>query len=161
MCNPLAQAKHHDDGTCLCTPPYTGPYCEQCINGFDSSEEKVHSRNGSKKHTLCSPKTDSDDYMCNNFGKYIPSKDTCVCNTGYTGDYCQFCSNMMFEYPDCTGAYESSLMDSSAFNGFTQRRAETLYHKDYHRNDAASNPFQQQCSYSDFPNHLNRLENYD
>ena len=93
--------------------------------------------------------------MCNNFGKFNSITKQCDCQSGYAGQFCDVCDHPSYEYPDCTGEFDADLMDSSAYNAFYQRRAQQLYHKDYHRNDAAENPFQQQCAYTDFPNHLN------
>ena len=109
------------------------------------------------KHTLCKAGEGSDDLMCNNFGHFDKFSKRCACQKGYAGDFCEVCANPAHEYPDCSGEYESDLMESSAFNAYNQRRTEQVYHKDYHRSQAATNPFQQQCSYTDFPNYLNQL----
>lgn len=71
------------------------------------------------------------------------------------------CDNHEFEYPDCTGIYQASNMQSSAYNAFSQRRVEQVYHSQYHTYaNLNTSPFQQQCSYTDYPNFLNQITNH-
>jgi len=118
-CNPLAKAKRHADNKCLCTPPYTGSLCEDCISGFKAERKELRlGPHDTKTHTLCVPVAGSDEVMCNNYGRYDRGTSKCVCRAGFAGDYCEVCANPQFEYPDCSGAFDASLMDSSAYNAW-------------------------------------------
>lgn len=68
----MAKAKVAHDGSCICTPPYTGKTCEQCVAGFTPVQQELDidvSRR--EKHTACVPTNmETDDMMCNYFGKY-------------------------------------------------------------------------------------------
>ena len=112
-CNPLSKYKLADDGSCICTPPYKGPTCEDCISGYVPQQREIRSW-GSKtaSHTVCVADSASDEVMCNNFGRYNSITKQCDCQSGYAGQFCDVCDHPSYEYPDCTGEFDADMMDS-------------------------------------------------
>lgn len=100
--------------------------------GYVAEKEKVHIDGRNEEHTVCVPEEDSDAYMCNGFGHFNKHRQTCDCNDGFAGDFCEMCDNYEFEYPDCTGEMLASYMDSHIFDAFNRQRFGAVYHEDYH-----------------------------
>ena len=97
---------------------------------------------------------------CNGFGRYNKRSQTCDCEHGYAGNFCEMCDDIDFEYPDCTGLMDADLMYGDAYDSYNMQRREQVYHEDYHIGQHVTSPFQQQCSYTDFPNFLNQIQNH-
>ncbi len=47
----------------------------------------------------------------------------CDCDQGYSGDYCDYCSDPSFAYPDCSeGSFSSRIYDTAHAHAFLARR---------------------------------------
>jgi len=106
-CNPFAWPKLDSHGACLCAAPYTGPHCEECLEGF-KAVKKVSTTKAGKEHTSCAiDNMHLTDAVCNSHGT-PKSRDVsrledveCDCREGYGGAFCDFCTDPTFAYPDC------------------------------------------------------------
>ena len=76
-----------NNGTCMCAPGYTGDDCSIVLCPQDCS-----SRGSCVNGTcMCAPRwlgADCSVKDCEH-GRYSPVKEKCVCETGFTGEWCQ------------------------------------------------------------------------
>lgn len=76
-----------NNGTCMCAPGYTGDDCSIVLCPHDCS-----SRGSCVNGTcMCAPRwlgADCSVKDCEH-GRYSPVKEKCVCETGFTGEWCQ------------------------------------------------------------------------
>lgn len=104
-CNPFAEPKLGPKGKCICAQPYIGDDCEKCDRGFTAA---IHTHSNGQEHTRCMVDHDHlTTAVCNSHGRpketritHI-SEVTCVCDKGYGGRYCDFCTDPSYAYPDC------------------------------------------------------------
>jgi hypothetical protein len=77
-CNPYAKAKV-EDGSCVCTAPYTGTDCESCSDGYTARQTSARIGSVKQKHTVCVADQNSDEGECNGFGTWKRAQKTCAC----------------------------------------------------------------------------------
>ena len=107
-CNPYAKPKFERNGECVCTYPYTGSDCEQCMSGFKATKTTTRIGNVKQKHTVCVAEEESDEGECNGFGTWNKRSKVCTCQRGYSGVFCETCTDSRLTYPECVvDNYES------------------------------------------------------
>ncbi len=76
---------------------------EDCpADGFVVDGEICNDDNNCTDNDMCSGGTCSGQtYICNDHGTCNSDDNLCTCTTGYTGDYCDACTDNYSGYPDC------------------------------------------------------------
>ena len=171
-CNPLAHPKLHKDGSCICSSPYKGHDCEECIDGYIQQKSEVpYGRGKTKSHTMCVLDHDHvTEAACNGHGRpkthrvsHI-SEVECDCDQGFGGKYCDYCLDPAFAYPACEASQSSLMYDSDATHAFLSRRryeesGYTMAVERYFEDDSLEPTiFNEECAWVDFPDDLERVE---
>ena len=145
-CNPYAKPKVEADGKCICTYPYTGTDCESCVAGFHGTKASTRIGDVNQKHTVCIADEETDEGECNGFGTWNRNKKLCVCNKGYSGVFCETCTDSRLKYPECV-VDESDLDEedkipadstSKELREFVKQRKQQVYENDYLKQDRGS-----------------------
>ena len=167
-CNPFAEPKLGPKGKCICAQPYTGDTCESCDKGFTPATDTHES---GQAHTRCM--VDHDHLtaaVCNSHGKPKEtrithvSEVTCVCDKGYGGRYCDFCTDPAYAYPDCQEDLSSKIYDTEGNHLFLQRRRYNTHGYSssaaqyFSQDDLEPSIFNEECGWVDFPDDLDRIE---
>lgn len=102
-CNPHAEARCNEDMECVCSSPYSGVTCEECISGYSFEadtklciKDECESCPGSCVAGKCESVSVCE---CGNYGSC--SKDKCKCSSGYTGEHCDTCEDEDMTFPAC------------------------------------------------------------
>ena len=123
VCNPHAMPQIADDGSCVCADPYTGRDCRACIEGFKPYQEV------SGGNVECIIDVDHmSKAVCNSHGRPESSgyshidQVKCECDKGYGGQYCDFCTNPEYAFPDCSTETSSIIYNTEIQHAFLSRQ---------------------------------------
>ena len=79
-------------GSCTCKPGYRGLNCDECENGYFTTDDKVCQR------CLClneGVELALNEQICNN------KTGACLCKSNFIGTRCEECASGFFNFPKC------------------------------------------------------------
>lgn len=166
VCNPHAMPYLNDDGSCVCADPYTGHDCQTCQEGFKAAEEV---KDG---HVEC---VIDEEHMskavCNSHGR--PQSGStfnhieqvkCECDKGYGGQYCDFCSDAEYAFPDCSPETSSIIYNTEMQHSFLSRQRydehgySTVAERYFPEDALEPSIFNEECGWVDYPDSFDRTE---
>lgn len=110
-CNPFATFKCNSKSSaqCQCTKPYTGQFCEKCLDGYIMVGATCVTMDNCKKshcnnHGSCLSETTVDIYSQQTSGETLNLKHSpfCSCDDDFKGDgFCGSCTDSSKKYPSC------------------------------------------------------------
>jgi hypothetical protein len=116
-CNPHAEARCNEDMECVCSAPYTGVTCEECISGYSFETETglcVKDECASCPGHCVNGKCESvSKCECGEYGSC--SKGKCKCKNGYTGEHCDTCEDEELVFPACVDCQFDQLPTNITF----------------------------------------------
>jgi hypothetical protein len=83
---------------------------------------------------------ETDEGECNGFGTWNRGQQKCRCNKGYTGTFCETCSDSRLHYPECDVSNPELLDEedkapaastSKVLREFVKQRKQQVYENDY------------------------------
>jgi len=102
-CNPRAEARCSEEMECVCSVPYTGVTCEECISGYSFEadtglcmKDECENCPGQCTNGKCEA---ASPCACGDYGNCV--KDKCKCISGYTGEHCDTCTDEDMTFPAC------------------------------------------------------------
>lgn len=135
-------------------------------------KERGSGKTTEKEHTRCVVDEShlSNEAACSGHGRPKSTRVQaiedveCVCDKGYGGAYCDYCTDSTVAYPDCVPGLSAAIYDDKAAHAFLSRRrySEHGYSStaDQYFPRGALEPtvFNEECGWVDFPDDLGRIE---
>ena len=89
---------------------------------------------------------------------------TCDCDKGFSGKYCDYCTDSTQAYPDCNDKLSATMYDPEQVHAYLSRKqydvsgysqVATRY---FPKGKLEPTVFNEECAWVDFPDNLNKVE---
>jgi hypothetical protein len=88
----------------------------------------------------------------------------CECDRGFSGKFCDYCTDPTNAFPDCTNEISASIYDPEEVHNFLSRRKydengySTVASRYFQKGELEPIIFNEECGWVDFPDDLNKIE---